>query len=57
MREKIEMEIDTNISIPAKKAWLKPDVEIISHEIESGQAGIFQEATFVGIDPFSLYNS
>ncbi|WCT11264.1 hypothetical protein [Mucilaginibacter jinjuensis] len=57
MKEKIELDINTDLSIPAKKAWQKPGVEIISQDIESGQAGIFQEATFAGLDPFSLYNS
>jgi len=56
-KTKIQVELNTVSIQNVKKTWIKPNVEIISHIIQSGQRGPYTERTFIGASPFSLYHS
>lgn len=58
MEDKNQMGIDNSISFSAKRTWVKPNVEVISHNVvESGQAGKYNEAAFTGLLDYASYNS
>jgi hypothetical protein len=58
MEDKKRTETDNGISFSAKRTWVKPRVEVISHNVvESGQAGKYDEAAFTGFLDYASYNS
>jgi hypothetical protein len=58
MEDKKQMGTDNGISFSAKRTWVKPSVEVISHNVvESGQAGKYDEAAFTGLLGYASYHS